>query len=374
MDRPFPFGFPPPTAVYLALYISTLVLHVVFMNYVLAGTGYMAAAMLSKRTAFGPKPQSASVEILRDWMPFALSAAITAGIAPLLFVQILYQKPFYTANLLLFHRWMSILPVLIVGFYLLYLLKAKRIELWRPVVQRAVGVTAFLCFAYTGYSWTENHLLSLDARHWTTQYASQSMWYASTLTAPRFAVWLFGSISTMSCILLWQLRAKTAHGDVAANAEASDDNPSSKAARGLSALSVAGLVLSVAAAGWYHAAAGPAHREAMTAPISRLYLFAAAAGLALQVVGWVAIHRARRIDARWLLVVSIGALLTILSTSVVREAVRIAHMDMGGLVELHRRAATAGGFAVFLGFFALNAILVYVSIRLVRPSGDRKRA
>ena len=41
---------------------------------------------------------------LRDWLPFVLSAAITAGIAPLLFVQILYQRAFYTANLLLFNR------------------------------------------------------------------------------------------------------------------------------------------------------------------------------------------------------------------------------------------------------------------------------
>ena len=46
MDTPFPFGFPPPTAFYLALYIGTLVVHVVFMSYVLAGTGYLAVGSI----------------------------------------------------------------------------------------------------------------------------------------------------------------------------------------------------------------------------------------------------------------------------------------------------------------------------------------
>ena len=67
--------------------------------------------------------------MIRSWIISASgcrscsSAAITAGVAPLLFLQILYQREFYTANLLLFNRWMAILPVLIVGFYSLYLIK-----------------------------------------------------------------------------------------------------------------------------------------------------------------------------------------------------------------------------------------------------------
>src|SRR5688572_12456208 len=122
----FPFDQPPATALYLSLYLLTLVLHVLSMNYVLAGQSYLAVVGVLEVVRGPLRSQEAPAAKLRDWSPFALGVTITAGVAPLLFVQILYKRPFYTANLLLFHRWMAILPVLIVAFYLLYLQKSKR--------------------------------------------------------------------------------------------------------------------------------------------------------------------------------------------------------------------------------------------------------
>ena len=101
MDATFPFGLPTATAVYLTLYLLTLCIHIVFMNYVLAGSAYLAAAAVLHGKSAEKTPVYA---VLRDWMPFMLSGAITAGIAPLLFLQVLYVERFYTANLLLFYR------------------------------------------------------------------------------------------------------------------------------------------------------------------------------------------------------------------------------------------------------------------------------
>ena len=83
MDQVFPIGFPGPTAFYLTLYVLTLVVHVLFMNYVLAGTAYLAIRSLGGRP---PNRGSATISgVLSDWMPVMLSGAITAGVAPLLF-------------------------------------------------------------------------------------------------------------------------------------------------------------------------------------------------------------------------------------------------------------------------------------------------
>ena len=110
MDTLFPFGFPFATSFYLTAYVLTLVLHVVFMNYVFAGSAYLAVvAVFQGKEAADPATSRLST-VLRDWMPAMLSGAITAGIAPLLFLQILYQRNHYVANLLLFHRWMALLP------------------------------------------------------------------------------------------------------------------------------------------------------------------------------------------------------------------------------------------------------------------------
>jgi hypothetical protein len=104
---------------YLALAILTFALHALAIGFVVAGTAVVALAAARGRA---DAPIAAAT---RDWLPFALGLGITAGVAPLLFVQLLYQPRFYTANLLLFVRWLAIVPALIVGFYALYLARPR---------------------------------------------------------------------------------------------------------------------------------------------------------------------------------------------------------------------------------------------------------
>ena len=83
MDTPFPFGLPLPTAFYLTVYVLTLMIHVVFMNYVHAGPGYLAVAYLRS----GGRPLRETATVVKELTPFMLSEAITAGVAPHLFAQ-----------------------------------------------------------------------------------------------------------------------------------------------------------------------------------------------------------------------------------------------------------------------------------------------
>ncbi len=125
MDRMFPFGFESHLSFYLVVYVLTLVVHVFLMAYVLAGSLWLSWVTLFPGSDSIPRTKQPLARILRDWMPFALSGAITAGVAPLLFVQILYRQQFYSANLLLGWRWMVVIPVLVSAFYLLYIVKSK---------------------------------------------------------------------------------------------------------------------------------------------------------------------------------------------------------------------------------------------------------
>ena len=130
MESVFPFGFPSPTAFYLTLYVLTFALHHAFMHYVAAGSMYISWATIIRGPRGAASSSPAIADLIRDWMPFSLSAAITAGVAPLLFVQIVYPRHFYTANLLLSWRWMIVVPVLIVSFYLLYVIKSSMLVNW----------------------------------------------------------------------------------------------------------------------------------------------------------------------------------------------------------------------------------------------------
>jgi hypothetical protein len=356
MDAPFPFGFPIPTGFYLVLYVLTLVIHVVFMNYVIAGTGYLAIARILTRRGTTTPPSLIS-RTLTDWMPLALSAAITAGVAPLLFIQILYKHAFYTANLLLFHRWMAILPVLIVGFYLLYVWKSRPAGRWPVAIRAAIGVTAFACFAFTGFSWTENHVLSKQAPDvWAAFYTSDAVWFHDAEVLPRLAVWYVGSIPTMALLVAWQLRhhESSGYGSVA-----------DREVRHLATVAVVGLVLA-AICGWiYLSQVDEAARHQVTGPMAQGYLYAAVAGLALQAAVWGRLWLTARLTPGPLTLATLGLTLTLVGMSVVRGALRLGSVDITALYEEHAEAARVGGLPVFLIFAVATGAAIALCGRMV---------
>lgn len=363
MNSTFPAGFPLPTAFYLTLFVVTLALHVLFMNYVVAGSAWLFWSLVRGRIRPGkpglPAGAPASCDsVVADWLPAMLSGAITAGVAPLLFVQILYQQGFYTANLLLFHRWMSILPVLIAGFYALYVLRTEWLGRRSRAVQVAMSMIPLVCVLFVAWSWTENHLLSLKGRgQWHAFYLAGRMVHFEAALWPRLAVWMAGSFATLAAWLAWQLRHRVVLG------LAVEEHTASRLARtALAGLAVAGL--------GGVAAAALDRQSILTAfgPAARLYTGLAVAGVMLQVWGWLAIRRAGELGARHLIPVTIGLVLTIGGMTVLREVVRLETLGperLALLIPQHASAWQVGGFPAFLLFAAINAGLIAWCFRLV---------
>lgn len=389
MDSAFPFGFPAPTAAYLILYVITLVIHVLFMNYVLAGSAVLAVGGLYRWTTHAGRQPSPTRELLRDWLPFMLSAAITAGIAPLLFVQILYQKQFYTANLLLLHRWMAILPVLIIGFYLLYLLKSKTIAAWRPWQRALIGAAAMLCFWFTAYSWTENHMLSLHEEEWAEFYRSGRLFYWDPQMVPRLVAWVMGAFPTMALLVAWQMHQKSRAFDSQVAAGQMPEMPESSmsapqaigsvwhpaaiepAVRTLALLALTGLALSAAGGLWYYSLGDSAMQNALTGPLSKPYLILAAVGGLAQTAGWLGLLRSGKLAGALLAMATAGLVMTLTGMTVAREAIRLSQIPIATLYDQHAHAASVGGLPIFLLFCVINAGLIVYCIRLTRPKSPQ---
>lgn len=354
-----PFPVSGPSVVYLALYLGTLCLHAVLMSYVLAGSGYVAAA-----TVLGARDRDPVARVLADWLPFGLGLAITAGVAPLLFLQILYKESFYTANLLLFHRWMAMVPVLIVGFYLLYVGKSERARAWPRPARAAAAVVAFVCFGFAAWSWTGNHLVALERARWVELYLTRGIPVPSPAMLLRLAMWLAGSVPIMAMIVGWQLRRQGGDADAGARA---------RARRRLAVLALAGIALAVGFGVGHARALDASVRAVLASPAALIYLVPLGLGLALQAGAWLAL--ARGASGAWsrpaLIAAALGAGLAVIGTSLAREAVRLAALDQHGpglaaVAEAQARAASSGGIVTFFVFLAINTAVIVWCLRATR--------
>lgn len=355
----FPFGLPGSTPLYLCLYLATLALHFAFMGYVLAGSGYVAISAL--RSDARP---SAVAPVLRDWLPFALGTAITAGVAPLLFLQVLYQEHFYTANLLLFYRWVAVVPVLIAGFYLLYLQKSDTAAGFPTAIRRTIPIAAFLCFAFTGYSWTENHLLSMDRAAWKAMYAAGEHVYFSEHSIPRTLFFLASAVPTMCAIVGWQMRHL--HSDPN-GANDDDAEAAERTARHLGLLATLGIVASTAAGLIYGLVIGADVLSAVAEAVGSVTLYwgLIAVGTLVQLAAWIHVWRAGALGRRALWAASVGASLTIVGVLAVRESMRAAAVDLAHLSADRLRVAEADGMVVFLVFAALAIAVIAWCFRMI---------
>jgi hypothetical protein len=350
----FPFDQPESTAFYLVWYMVTLVLHVLPMNYVLAGSTYLAVAGFGELCGRSFAAHRPIADKLRDWMPFALGVTITAGVAPILFVQILYKKAFYTANLLLFNRWMAILPVLIVAFYLLYVQKSKHWHDWPRKIRASISCGILVCFAFVAWSWTENHLLSLQSQErWTAEYLQGKWFFFDSELIPRLTVWYVGAFPMLAMALGWQFWI--------------DDGSAAppvvvRLLARVALFSSAGAAL--AAAGYYFALPDDLRTKLLMGS-GRSYLALAAVGFGLQVAAWWRQWTGAALNRVWLAAAAVGMSVAVVGMTALRELRRIAAIDLSKLADSHSAVTHAGGFAVFFVFFLLNTLVIAGVVVLV---------
>jgi len=362
MDAPFPFGFPWQTAFYLTLLVATWVLHVAFMHYVLGGSLYLAI-----RTVFdGNRPDTCTTaQLLREWMPFLLSAAITAGIAPLLFAQIVYQHRFYSANLLLFYRWLAILPALLIAFYLLYVLKARFAFVQRASIRLVVKLIVCGCFLYVAWLWTMNHLLSVQSvGTWSLQYAAGTVFYRTSELWPRLGLWVASSFPTLAVWLAWQLWLNVDGGSellTDIEQETSRADVRHVAGMGLAGLAVTGLLAAL-----YGSLLPGDIRSIITGRLSGSYLVVAGIGMAVQFAGWWTARKSSRLSRPLLILLTGGLAATLTGLAVAREAIRLARVDIADLYVAHAAAAQISGFWLFACVLIINVALIVWCARIVQ--------
>lgn len=96
------------------LHIITLTLHFAAMNFMMGG---IIIVLWGKFTDRWNNP---IVQLFVKLFPAAMAATITFGVAPLLFVQLVFHRQVYSASIVSGWFWFLVVPVLVIVYYLLY--------------------------------------------------------------------------------------------------------------------------------------------------------------------------------------------------------------------------------------------------------------
>jgi hypothetical protein len=188
-----PAALPGPPWLFHVLWLLTFVIHLLFMNAVLGGT--LLAVFAGARSG-GRDTRLLLVEI-NSW---AISLAVTFGIAPLLFMQVLFGRFFYTATVLVAWAWLGLVVLLTLAYYLNYVAK------FRLRAGRSAGVMLVLeavLFLVIAAIQVAVNLLHMQPGRW--QAVAGRMWAALADPAfiPRYLHFVLGAVIVAAALLAW---------------------------------------------------------------------------------------------------------------------------------------------------------------------------
>jgi hypothetical protein len=131
-----------------------------------------------------------------------LSVAITQGVVPLLFLQLIYGPLYYVSTVQQAWPWLASIPVLIVAYYSLYGYKFS-VKDRTKVGPVGYLLLSSLLFAFIGFGFVNMVTLMTDTAHWQ-EGATRSGWFlnvANPQVVPRFLHMWFGSLAVNGLVM-----------------------------------------------------------------------------------------------------------------------------------------------------------------------------
>ena len=156
---PVPDTIPVNWGWFQLLLLVTFVLHLLFMN-VMLGSAILALLGEFKMSRDTDRINHQIAENL----PFTIAFTVNMGVAPLLFLQVLYGHFVYTSSILMAVYWLSIIPLLILAYYCVYIYDFKFEAMGRArTIFIAVSVVLLL---WIGFVFTSNMVMMIQPETW----------------------------------------------------------------------------------------------------------------------------------------------------------------------------------------------------------------
>jgi hypothetical protein len=136
-------AIPGPYWLFTILHWLTFSLHLTAMNILFGG--------LLILLIFKSNPANKALfPAMTSMFPTTMAATITLGVAPLLFLQVMYGKFFYSASIIAGWNWLLIIPVVLVVYYLLYMVAMREnITVSGKIKLLMIVLVGFIYVSYT---------------------------------------------------------------------------------------------------------------------------------------------------------------------------------------------------------------------------------
>lgn len=159
-------GIPAPLWLIFFLKVLGFVLHLVPMGLWVAA---IPVALLGTVFCSPESPAGCFGKRILRQMPIFIALGINFGIVPLLFIQALYPKPFYTATVLVAWHWIAVIPLLLLGYYAVYL-ASFAVQVPNKKRVAIFGLVGSLCFLSIGLLMANGLTLISHPERWTAMF------------------------------------------------------------------------------------------------------------------------------------------------------------------------------------------------------------
>jgi len=182
IPNPDPLPLPAPVWLLQLLMILTFALHLIAMNFVVGGLIYSLVSEWRGRRG-DERHRTLRRDIIAA-LPVVMAPTITLGVAPLLFVQVLYGQALFTTSVLIAYFWLAVIPLLIVAYYGLYL-RAWKKETWPRLVSPVAALVSLVLLLTILFIFVNNMSLVLRPSEWERIYRARQTGFALNLNDPQ---------------------------------------------------------------------------------------------------------------------------------------------------------------------------------------------
>jgi len=188
---PTPDTIPAPWAFFEFLLILTFFAHLLFMNAML-GTALIALVREMRTPPADPPP----CRDIAATLPYTIAFAVNFGVAPLLFLQVLYGHFIYTSSIFMGGYWLSIIGLLILAYYSAYLYKMA--GTLSATARRLTIGTSLLLLLTIAFFFVNNMTLMLTPQSWNAYFHRPGTTFlnlADPILIPRYLHFVVASVA-----------------------------------------------------------------------------------------------------------------------------------------------------------------------------------